>query len=476
MKSTSQTLLSISSKVSKVLSEYLEEAQSGKGLVLQQKPYSEVAEALQLETLIKQGGLDDQSVEVWLTTYLEHTQHMHHPNYMGHQVSVPHIAAGFADYIHGVINNPMAIYEMGPSASVIEQVVINWMLSKVGWFDQDSLHQLPEKSAGVLTHGGSLANLTALLAARAAVAPNAWEEGSPNDLIVLGSDVAHYSIMRAISIMGMGRKAMHTVKTNQLEVMDPDDLYKVYQQSLLEGKRTMAVIANACATSTGLYDPIEEIGRFCKENKLWFHVDGAHGASALISDRHKGLMKGVEMADSLIWDTHKMLRTSTLSAAVLFRNKEHMAKALSQKGSYLFHDKEEPGFDLMPFTVECTKAGIGTKLFWVLAAQGEKGLVDFVKGRYDITLAFYNYLITQEDFYCPYQPESNILCFQYLPLSDSNHLQLNLRNEIVNDGEFYITSTEVKGIRYLRVVIINPLTSMDDLKSMIKKVRLVAEG
>jgi L-2,4-diaminobutyrate decarboxylase len=471
MKSVSTDLYDVAQKVLNQLVDYVDRAQQGEGKVLSQAPYVQVAEALELETLLRKGGLKADNVEAWLKTYLLHSQHMHHPRYMGHQVSVPHLASGIADFIHGVINNPMAIYEMGPSAATIEQVVVNWMLEKAGWFDRESLHQLPHKAAGVLTHGGSLANLTALLAARAKVAPNAWKEGTPNDLAVLGSDVAHYSVMRALSIVGLGSQSLIPVKTNDMEVLDPDDLYRAYQESKSLDKRIMAVIANACATSTGLYDPIMEMGQFCKEHGLWFHVDGAHGASALITPVYQHVMKGLEYVDSMIWDMHKMLRTSTLSAAVLFRDKENMAKALSQKGSYLFHDKEEPGFDLMPYTIECTKAGIGSKLFWVLAAEGEEALGSFVEGRYAITQQFYTWLKDQADFNCPYKPESNILCFQYLPMAASNAEQLSVRNHIVKEGKFYITSTEIKGVRYLRVVIINPLTEMDDLKALVENIR-----
>ena len=471
MKSIPTDLYDVAQKVLNQLVDYVEKAQIGEGKVLSQAPYTQVAEELQLESLLRNGGLNANNVDAWLRTYLSHSQHMHHPRYMGHQVSVPHLASGIADFIHGVINNPMAIYEMGPSAATIEQVVVNWMLEKAGWFDRDSLHQLPAKGAGVLTHGGSLANLTALLAARAKIAPESWKEGTPNDLAVLGSDVAHYSVMRALSIIGLGSQSLIPVKTNDMEVLDPDDLYRAYQESKSLDKRIMTVIANACATSTGLYDPISEIGLFCKEHGLWFHVDGAHGASALITPKHQDLMKGLEYADSMIWDMHKMLRTSTLSAAVLFRDKEDMAKALSQKGSYLFHDKDEPGFDLMPYTIECTKAGIGSKLFWVLAAEGERALGSFVEGRYDITHQFYTWLKDQTDFNCPYAPESNILCFQYRPMTSSNEEQLRVRNQIIKEGDFYITSTEIKGVRYLRVVIINPLTEMDDLITLVEHIR-----
>jgi len=333
---------------------------------------------------------------------------------------------------------------------------------------------VPGNGSGVFTHGGSIANLTALLAARAAIAPEAWEEGTPNDLVVIGSEVAHYSIARSISIIGMGKKSLMTVEVDDEERMKPDALEKVVQRAIKQGKRIMAVIANACATSTGLYDPLEAIGSICQRYKIWFHVDGAHGASALLSKKYEAYMEGVSLADSLIWDTHKMLRTSTLAAAVLFKDPKKMMAAFQQKGSYLFHEKENLGFDLMPYTIECTKAALATKLFWVLAAEGEEGLSNFIDQQFQKTLDFYHWISEQVDFECPYVPESNILCFRYNKGRLSNDFQLKLRNQLTLEGKFYISSTEINQIRYLRLTVMNPLTELDHIQKLIQEIRSLA--
>ena len=392
-------------------------------------------------------------------------------------MAVPHVAAGMADFIHGVINSPASIYEMSPSAIAIEMVVVNWMLSKVGWFKGDALSNgqpIPGNGGGILTHGGSAANLTALLAARAAIAPESWMEGTPNDLVVLGSEVAHYSVARAISIMGMGKKAMLPVAVNDWEVLKPEALLPVYKRAKEEGKRVMAVVANACATATGLYDPIDEIGHFCEENNLWYHVDGAHGASALVSPTEKHFLNGVKRANSLVWDTHKMMQTSTLCAAVLFKDYQTLGTTFQQKGSYLFHEKEEVGRDTISYSLECTKAAIGTKLFWVLAATGEKGMAQFIDTLYQRTRQFQQIIHEHADFKSPYTPESNILCFQYTKYGTSNAFQLALRNEVVQRGNFYITSSEVRGVRYLRLTVMNLLTTEQHIRGLMQELIRVA--
>ncbi len=474
MKNTATELSKIIETILPELHDYVAESMEGGGRVLEQQLASSLAKEMNLLDWIKNGGINSGNVNQFLKVYLDNSQRMHHPHYIGHQVSSSHLASAVADFIQGVINNPMAIYEMGPSASVVEQTIINWMLDKAGWFNGksiDDFHVSRKNGGGILTHGGSLANLTALLSARAKVAPDAWTDGNPDNLVVIGSEIAHYSIARSISIMGLGKKNFVSVPTTTSEVLKPEYLESIYQKTKNQGKKVMAVIANACATSTGLYDPIDEIGQFCNAHGLWYHVDGAHGASALVSETENELLKGLQRADSMIWDTHKMLRTTTLCAAVLFKDSKNLTNTFQQKGSYLFHDKEKPGFDLMPYSIECTKSGIGTKLFWVLAAEGEKGIANYIDRQFSITKEFHKIISADRDFECPYYPESNILCFRYKSGSDSNEFQLQLRNEIVKKGDFYITSTEVSGVRYLRLTVINALTDKSHIKKLLDTLR-----
>ena len=477
MKSTSENLAKIGKVVLEELTDYLSQSQQGIGKTLTQMPAGELAKALDLDRLIKEGGLSSETAADWLKIYLENSMHMHHPGYIGHQVAVPHIGAGIADFIHGIVSNPMSIYEMGPSAAVIEKTIVNWMLQKIGWFNGDSLidfHPHKKNGAGILTHGGSIANLTALLGARARAAPEAWDEGNPDNLVIFAPAVSHYSVARSASMMGLGKKAIVPIAVNDLEVMRPEALLPAFEKAKNEGKNIMAVIANACATATGLYDPIDEVGHFCNENDIWFHVDGAHGASALISEKEKHRLKGVQRADSLIWDTHKMLRTTTLCAGVLFKNPKDRAAVFQQKGSYIFHEKEQIGFDVLPYTLECTKEELGTKLFWVLASEGEQKLSQFIDNQIDTTRKSYNLINEHPHFECPYFPESNILCFQYTKFGTDNDFQLAIRNEYVKRGNFYTTSAEINGVRYLRIVVLNHLTTENTIQKLIKEIEIVA--
>ena len=451
---------------------YQSASERGDTHALLQKEEDVLAAEMGLAKWIRGGGLNADNVQDFLAPYLANSQHMHHPGFIGHQVAVPHEGAAIADMVHGVINNPMAVYEMGPTASVIERVVVNWMLEKCGWFTGaiDGFAPSENNGAGVLTHGGSLANLTAVLAARAHAVPKAWQEGTPQNLAVIAPAASHYSMARAVSIAGLGQNAIYYAPVNELDVLQPEKLEATYRRAAGAGKQVFMASCNACTTATGLYDPIDEVAEFCEAHNLWLHVDGAHGATALLSNKERRFMKGIFRADSLTWDAHKMMRTSALSAAILFKDQKLMAGTFHQDASYIFYGDDQIGFDVGPYAVECTKAALGAKLFWVLAMEGEEGMANFVEKQYADTRKFYDLINAQPDFTCPYKPEANILCFKYDGV-EGNDAQLALREKILERGNFYITTAEVNGVRYLRLSAMNPLTTVETIVGLLEEIR-----
>jgi L-2,4-diaminobutyrate decarboxylase len=433
---------------------YVADSRAGIGPATALPDPDELAEKLEVGRWIREGGMDAGAFADWLPRYFEATVRLHHPGSMAHQVAAPSAGAALADLVHGATNNPMGLYEMGAAGATIEREVVRWMLGKVG-FDGDS-------GGGVLTHGGSIANLTALLAARARVAPDAWRAGVPADLALLAPRSVHYSITRAAAILGLGEEAVIELEVDELERVRPDGLTAALARCAAAGRRPLAVVATAPATSTGLHDNLRSIAAFCAENEIWLHVDAAHGGSALLSERHRGLLAGIELADSVVWDAHKMLRTSALCAAVLLRRGSELPGAFQQHGDYIFDGRESIGFDLVDRALETTKATLGLKLFLSLAWSGERGLGEYVASRYELTRAFHEALSREPGITCPYVPESNILCFRV-----DGHDQLELRDRILADGRFHVSSTTIAGERYLRLVVIAADTSEDTIDELL---------
>jgi L-2,4-diaminobutyrate decarboxylase len=444
-----------------LLAEHVAEARTGLGPVNVRPEPDELAEELELSRWVADGGMDAAALEEWLPRYLDATVRLHHPGSMAHQVAVPSTGAAVADLIHGATNNPMAIYEMGAAGATIERQVVRWMLDKVGF---------GSGAAGVLTSGGSLANLTALLAARAHVAPDAWRAGTPSDLALLAPPSAHYSVRRAAAILGLGEDAVLELEVDELERIRPERLEDAVERCAAAGRRPLALVALACATSTGLYDDLRAIGSFCREHGIWLHVDAAHGASALLSEPHRGLLDGIELGDSVVWDAHKLLRTSGLCAAVLTRRGADLHGAFRQSGDYLFNDNESVGFDLLDRALETTKTTMGLKLFLSLAWAGERGLGEYVASRFDTARRFHDLLSREPDVTCAYVPESNIVCFR---IGDGD--QLELRERALDGGRLHFGSTTVNGERNLRLVVTAPDTGDATLRELLQVLRGLLE-
>ena len=445
------------------------------GRAISQPRLSGLAEALGIEKLIADGGLRGERFERFLETYLAAATRLHHPGTMSHQVAVPQPMGALGAFIDAFTNNSASIYEMGPSAGAMEFGVLNWMLAKIGWTPSpapggvmdDDRSGAGEHGGGILTHGGSLANLTALMAARSRAAPDAWRDGLPREFVIVAPPASHYSIGRAVDILGLGRGALRPAPVDDNGRILPAQLGASLASLKREGAKVLAVVANACATAAGLFDPLRQTARVCAEAGAWLHVDGAHGASALLSERHRSLLDGVELADSIVWDAHKMLRTPSNCTAVLVRDHRWLDSAFHQEASYLFHDKDQPGVDFIHRSVECTKAGLGLKLFLVLAGEGEAGAARFIDRQVELAKEAAGLIAARPGLELAVEPEFNILCFR---AAGDDELQLEIRRRLLERGQHFISTTEFRGSRWLRLSLMNPATEMRDIETLVSEV------
>ncbi len=458
------------------LADYYHQSVGGKKKVIRQVPIREIHEELNLAGHLKEGDLTGETLEAFLNTYLDNTTRLHHPGCLAHQVGCSHPTGALGSLIDGFTNNAMAIYEMGPAAAAIEFFMINHLLCKIGW------RPMPEKirerltfphGGGVLTHGGSLANITALLTARNHLDSRIREQGARGDVVILASDAAHYSVSKAAGIIGIGEHNVIPLETDTAGRIDISKLETAVQTTAENGGRIAALVANACSTGTGIYDPVGDIADFCRENGIWLHADCAHGGGALFSDKYRPLLAGLEKADSIIIDAHKMLRTPTVCASLLVKNAAALDHAFAHRASYIFHEKDQPGFDFIGQSVECTKAGLGLKFYMALAAMGEKGIASYIDKTYDLAREAGDYIAAQPDFEVAIKPESNILCFRYTQTPAD---QLAIRNRLIREGAFYISAASLNARQYLRMVIMNPETDMADIRGLISAVRQAASG
>jgi len=405
-----------------------------------------------------------------VTEVINASHHIHHPRYVGHQVTAPAPLIALTELVGALLNNSMAVYDMGPASTAMERRVVAWLAAQVGF---------GSGADGVLTSGGSVGNLTALLAARQARAGyDVWGRGTHEQpLAVLVSEQAHYSVRRAAAIMGLGESGVFPVATDARFKLRPEALADAHERGRRAGRRPVAVVASAGSTATGAIDPLEAVADFCAARGLWLHVDGAHGAALALSPRHRPLLAGIERADSVVWDAHKMMLTPSLVTAVLFRDGARSYEPFAQEASYLFGGgrPEEEWFNYAHRTLECTKRMKSLELYAALSVLGTRFFGDYVAGMVDLGAELARLVAAAPDLELAVEPECNIVCFRHRPPglegAALDEHQAAVRRAIVAAGGFYLVQTRLPAGLFLRCALMNPLTRPDDLRALLDAVR-----
>jgi L-2,4-diaminobutyrate decarboxylase len=454
-----------------LLAEYLEKATKGEGF-----PVLPVSDPDQLADHFSLKGSDErpESYSTIVKEFIKYSNHLHNPGYIGHQCTSPLPLGALSHLTATLLNNGSAVYEMGPANSAMERAVIKHLAAKIG-FDS--------RADGILTHGGSAGNLTALLAARQAKCSyNIWEEGVREDMKpgFLVPAESHYSVVRNLKIMGLGADSAVMVESGHDFRMDRGSFSRAMRNAEKKGINIIGMVANSCSTATGSYDNLMHVAEFCRKHDLWMHVDGAHGMGVIFSDRYRHLVEGVEAADSVIIDFHKMLLTPGLNTAVIFRDGDRSYETFEQKASYLFSQGvEREWYNGAKRSLECTKSSMGFVAWSLFRYYGDSLFRDYIDNRYDTAAQFGTMMEGLPDFELLTAPQSNIVCFRHIEtgmstteLNEHNNL---IRERVITDGSFYIVKTTVDDNVWLRVTIINPLTGKETLSMLIEKIRELAE-
>jgi len=399
---------------------------------------------------------------------LKRSIHLHHPHYMGHQISPVAPVTGLTSLLNAILNNGMGIYEMGMAPTAMERVVVDQLCKEIGY---------DKKSDGFLTSGGTLANLTALLSARNKRAGNdVWENGISNKLAIMVSEEAHYCIDRAVRIMGLGEKGIVKIPVGENFALNTALLEESYNKTIHEGYEIIAIVGSAHSTATGIYDDLDAIGDFALEKGIWFHIDAAHGGGAIYSSKYKTLLKGMKKADSIVIDGHKMMMMPSITTALLFKEGQDSHNTFRQKADYLLQEsQEEDWYNLAKRTFECTKYMMSLHWYTLLKIYGKELFDEFVTTLYDLGQKFGEILENDPFFEIAVKPMSNIICFRFMnkdkDLHSLNMTNAKVRQKLLEEGNFYIVQTKIKRIIYLRATIMNPFTNEKHFKELLENIK-----
>jgi L-2,4-diaminobutyrate decarboxylase len=386
---------------------------------------------------------------------------LYHPRAMGHQVAPPLPAVIWSEALIAALNQSTAVFEMSPVGTTLERRVIRWMSDLIGF---------GSGAAGTMTTGGTEATFTALLAARAAVLPDSWENGvGDNPPALICGEHAHYAATRPAGELGLGLRSIVTVKSDGFR-MDPQALRETLGRLANQGRKILAVVATAGSTPTGSFDDLTAIADACDAFGVWLHVDAAHGGSGLLSREHRRRLAGIERARSVAWDPHKMMLLPVQAGVLIMREAADLDRAYAQKAPYLFHQREEPDQGTRSFL--CSHRADSIKLWIALQRYGVEGIGALYDGLCATTRAMWTQLQSRPRFRALHEPESNILCFRWIgdgSLSEERLDAINLegRERYNRSGEGWVTTTVLDGRRVLRVTIMNPRTGSPDCAAVL---------
>ena len=406
-------------------------------------------------------GAPPADLKAFADKVLAHSIQFHSRGYVGHQVAVTLPITILTSALMAWMNNCTTVYELGMAGNAMEKVIVTHLAEKFGY---------AQGSTGFVASGGSMGNLTALVTARTS---SGAEEKEYHKLAILVSGEAHYSVERAARIMGIPGENIIKVPVGVDCAARTELLEELYQQAVAQGKLVFCVVGCACTTSVGAFDDLEAMGEFAEKHQIWFHVDGAHGGAVIFSEKYRHLIRGIEKSDSLIVDFHKMMMTPPLSTAVLYNTRNHKINEFSPKAAYLWRDQlSEEWWNSAKHTLECTKPITILHTYAIMKFYGDEIYQQNVDTLFDLGREFAEQIKAQGDMELALEPKSNIVCFRYMPQAgDPDQTNQRIASRLLAGGTYYVVSTTVGGKFYLRVTLMNPFTSRQDLETLLQTIR-----
>jgi glutamate/tyrosine decarboxylase-like PLP-dependent enzyme len=352
--------------------------------------------------------------------------------------AVPHSALG--DLIAAASNKYSGFASASPGAVRIENACTQWLASVIGY---------PADAAGTLTSGGSIANLTAIVAAREARDP---EGGGA----VYVTRFAHYCIEKALHIAGRGRAPRRVIATDENYRMAPDELEAALEEDRRAGVRPWLVVASAGTVDTGAIDPLPEIADICRRYGAWLHVDGAYGGLFALCSEGKALLRGIEQADSVALDPHKTLFLPYGTGAALVRDGRHLQDAFSASGEYIRPlGESEVGPSPADLSPELTRHFRALRLWLPLQMAGIAAFRAAQSEKLALARYFHARLGEIPGFDPGPEPQLSVVAFRYLPdRGDVDDFNERLMQHIQQEGRVMMSGTRIDGSYRLRCAIL----------------------
>jgi glutamate/tyrosine decarboxylase-like PLP-dependent enzyme len=395
-----------------------------------------------------------------------------HPGFVAYISGAGTVPGAAADLIAAGLNQNSGGWRLSPAASEIETHLMRWFAERLG---------MPAETSGYVTTGGAMANMIALTAARSRHA--GWDvrevgmRAGPQLTVYVSSEV-HDTVDRAVQMLGIGTAGMRHIATDGFLAMDVAALRVAIEADLEAGHRPIAVVGSAGTTGTGAIDPLDAIAGVCADYNLWFHVDGAYGGAAALTDALRHLFTGIERADSVGFDPHKWLYTPLAGACILVRDPASLKEAFAVHATYIVDDDEHTGWGADVYTISphFSRSFAALKIWVSLLAHGWDAYERRIA--HDVALAHYLHRRATDhpELEPMAEPGLSITCFRYVPAdlvgrSEANDYLDELNERVMFDlqlgGRVFPSNAIIDGRFALRSCIVNFRTEADTMDELV---------
>ena len=453
----------LAEKVTELAADYLEDLDSRPTF-----PSSQGAGVERLfHTDYPEQGIGEEALQQ-LQDVIEHSR-VQNGRFFGYVLGSGEPVGAVADLLASVLNQNVTAWRSGPAAVTLEHTVVDWLAQAIGC----------KGFRGSLTGGGSPANLMALAIAREAKMP-ANEAGVKAQGVFYASQEAHMSISKSVALLGVGRKNLRLIATDEKFRLLPTELEKAIGEDKATGRIPIAVVASAGTVNTGAIDPLPEIAAIARRHGLWMHVDGAYGALAAIAT--PGKFTGLNLADSLSLDPHKWLYQSLDCGCLLYRDANAARTAFSNTGDYARALTDDPieGFAFFEESIELSRRFRALRLWLSLRYHGLGAFRTAIQKNLDLAQRLAAAITKERDLELLATGELSAVCFRYvgdgrLSGKELNHLNAEILKRVVQRGRVYLSNATLRGQFALRACIVNHRTTEADVDSVVAET-LAAAG
>lgn len=394
-----------------------------------------------------------------------------HPGFMGYITSSAAPIGALADLIAATVNPNCGGWGLSPMATLIEEQSIRWIAELLGF---------PSPCGGILVSGGNMANLVGFWAGRAARAGfdlRAAGAAAGPRLLVYATAETHTWIHKAADLSGLGTDAVRYIPTDRQLRMDVDALARQIERDRADGARPFLVVGTAGTVSTGAVDPLPAIAAVCREHDLWFHVDGAYGAPAVVADDAPADLRAIGLADSLAVDPHKWLYAPLEAGCTLVRSPDALRAAFAYTPPY-YHFEQADGdpppnyYELGPQNSRGFRA---LKVWLALRQVGKDGYRRMIGDDIRLARELHDRLASHPEIEV-FGRGLSITTFRYVPRGVDgrdaaqtdrlNALNTALLERLQRSGRVFLSNAVVDGRFLLRSCIVNFRTTEDDLDAV----------